>query len=99
MSVWCIWFQGEDFISNIGYEIISQRLNDGRRTCKDMEELLKMRWAHGFLIGCTRMNKMTSLQCGSALLWFCPCRASAEEKYGKELVTIARKAGGVYEIW
>nr|XP_014350644.1 PREDICTED: proline-serine-threonine phosphatase-interacting protein 2 isoform X2 [Latimeria chalumnae] len=61
-NFWC-----SDIIGTNGYDIIIQHLNDGKKTCKEVEEFIR-------------------------------ARASIEEKYGKDLLSLMKKACGVNEL-
>ncbi|XP_076014541.1 proline-serine-threonine phosphatase-interacting protein 2 [Genypterus blacodes] len=61
------YFWNSDLTSTGGYDAIIQYLNDGRRTCKEVEEFMK-------------------------------ARASIEERYAKDLVSLSKKVCGHNEM-
>ncbi|KAJ8261229.1 hypothetical protein COCON_G00169520 [Conger conger] len=60
-------FWSHDIISTAGYDSIIQHLNDGKRTCKEIEDFMK-------------------------------ARASIEEKYAKDLLSLSKKVCGHNEM-
>ncbi|KAJ8287014.1 hypothetical protein GJAV_G00046010 [Gymnothorax javanicus] len=60
-------FWSHDIISSAGYDSIIQHLNDGKRTCKEIEDFMK-------------------------------ARASIEEKYAKDLLSLSKKVCGHNEM-
>uniref|UniRef100_A0A4W3HWS4 Proline-serine-threonine phosphatase interacting protein 2 n=1 Tax=Callorhinchus milii TaxID=7868 RepID=A0A4W3HWS4_CALMI len=56
-----------DLTSTSGYDSLIQRMNDGRKSCKELEEFMKQ-------------------------------RASIEERYGKDLVSLSKKVCGQNEL-
>ncbi|XP_060684824.1 proline-serine-threonine phosphatase-interacting protein 2 [Hemiscyllium ocellatum] len=60
-------FWSTDITSSIGYDNLIQHMNDGRKTCKELEDFVKQ-------------------------------RASIEEKYGKDLMSLSKKVCGQNEL-
>ncbi|XP_072112687.1 proline-serine-threonine phosphatase-interacting protein 2 isoform X2 [Mobula birostris] len=60
-------FWSTDITSTVGYDNLIQHMNDGRKTCKELEDFIKQ-------------------------------RASIEERYGKDLVSLSKKVCGQNEL-
>ncbi|XP_067839050.1 proline-serine-threonine phosphatase-interacting protein 2 [Heptranchias perlo] len=60
-------FWNTDITSTVGYDNLIQHMNDGRKTCKELEDFIRQ-------------------------------RASIEEKYGKDLISLSKKVCGQNEL-
>ena len=36
-------FQGADFVSTAGFDVLSKRMKEGKQVCKDLEDFLRQR--------------------------------------------------------